>query len=138
MTDTIKTMQQIWDEAHAAAQVAMDEMIAKYGYDFGCCGYTSVIIRPARGPFVKWCKDQIKAAVKAVPANASSRDHHMGNQNARMIYGDNHYKGGWEIFGAGSRNYHGQALDVKDAAARAFAKVLTDNGIAAHWTSRMD
>lgn len=128
----------IWAEAEAAGQKAIDDFSAKYGtneraggYDSGACGFAWVKIRPARGPFVTWCKKQNAAATVAKTAE-------MGRHYQVTSYGDLAYNGGWEIWSAGSKNYHGQSVDTKEVAARAFAEVLNKHGIKAMVGSRLD
>ena len=76
------------------------------------CGFAWVTIKPARGPFVKYLKD-----------NGIGR---LG------VYG------GWEVSSYDVCGWHGQNMDVKEDACRAFAEVLRDNGITARVESRMD
>ena len=75
----------------------------------GVCGFAWVNIKPARGGFVKFLKDN-----------------NIGRKDS--------YYGGWTIWVSG----FGQSVDRKSAYARAFAKVLGDNGITAYNMSRLD
>ena len=75
----------------------------------GVCGFAWVNIKPARGGFVKFLKDN-----------------KIGRKDS--------YYGGWTIWVSG----FGQSVDRKSAYARAFAKVLGDNGITAYNMSRLD
>ena len=75
----------------------------------GMCGFAWINIKPARGKFVKFLKDN-----------------NIGRKDS--------YYGGYTIWVSG----FGQSLDRKSAYARAFAKVLDDNGLTAYPMSRMD
>ena len=75
----------------------------------GMCGFAWINIKPARGKFVKYLKDN-----------------NIGRKDS--------YYGGWTIWVSG----FGQSVDRKSAYARAFAKVLGDNGITAYNMSRLD
>ena len=75
----------------------------------GPCGFAWINIKPARGKFVKYLKDN-----------------NIGRKDS--------YYGGWTIWVSG----FGQSVDRKSAYARAFAKVLGDNGITAYNMSRLD
>jgi len=110
--------QALHTEATTAAQKAVDDLIAKYGESsnmFGCCGFAWVKIRPARGPFVKFLKDN--------------------------NLGDKSYNGGYEVrpevtYPAGCVAW--QSIEVREAASRAYAKVLKDAGINAFLQSMVD
>lgn len=78
----------------------------------GVCGFAWVKIKPARGPFIKFCKQN----------NIGSKDD---------------YAGGWSI-NMGLINRASQSMQRKEAAGRAFAKVLQNYGINAWMESRMD
>ena len=75
----------------------------------GVCGFAWVNIKPARGKFVKFLKDN-----------------NIGRKDS--------YYGGYTIWVSG----FGQSLERKSAYARSFAKVLDDNGLKAYSMSRMD
>ena len=75
----------------------------------GVCGFAWINIKPARGKFVKYLKDN-----------------NIGRKDS--------YYGGYTIWVSG----FGQSLDRKSAYARAFVKVLNDNGLKAYAMSRMD
>ena len=75
----------------------------------GVCGFAWINIKPARGKFVKFLKDN-----------------NIGRKDS--------YYGGYTIWVSG----FGQSLERKSAYARAFAKVLDDNGLKAYPMSRMD
>lgn len=74
------------------------------------CGFAWVVVRPARGPFVNWCK-----------ANGKGRTGHGG---------------GWHFWNPGK--HPTQSIDTKQAGARAFAHVLAAHGIVAEVGSRLD
>ena len=75
----------------------------------GACGFAWINIKPARGKFVKFLKDN-----------------NIGRKDS--------YYGGYTIWVSG----FGQSLARKEAYARAFAKHLEQNGITAIAMSRMD
>lgn len=80
----------------------------------GVCGFAEVVIKPATSGFAKW----LKAQGIARP----------------------HYYGGISVF-VHPKCVSGpmvQSMEIKEAWARAAAKVLQDHGIPAHATSRMD
>ena len=75
----------------------------------GVCGFAWVNIKPARGKFVKYLKDN-----------------DIGRKDS--------YYGGYTIWVSG----FGQSLARKESYARAFANHLNKNGITAYSMSRMD
>ena len=75
----------------------------------GVCGFAWVNIKPARGGFVKYLKEN-----------------GIGRKDS--------YYGGYTVWVSG----FGQSLDRKTAYAQAFASVLKENGITAYSMSRMD
>jgi hypothetical protein len=111
----MKTAEAIYKEAHAEACAAVDTFHAQHGEPL-YCGFGTVVIRPARGAFVKYLK-----------ANR------MGNR---------HWKSGYSISSYDVMSGHGlegtQSMDIKEVACRAFAKVLMAHGIQAHAESRAD
>lgn len=127
--------EQIFADAEKAGAAALDAFTEKYGYDVGACGFAWVIVRPARGKFVNWCKKQIEKAGADLP---EGRERKMAEQTAERTYGSLHWQSGWQFWQPASRHYRGQSVDAYEAAARAFAKVLNDNGIPAIYQSRMD
>lgn len=110
--------QAIHTAANAAAQKAVDDLIAKHGESsglFGYCGFAWVKIAPARGKFVAFLKEN-----------------KLGNRG---------YNGGFEVrpevtYPAGCVAW--QSMDLREAAARAYAQVLKDNGLTAYMQSRAD
>jgi len=124
------TIETLYNEAHEAGMVALREseptpMIVGtptslfgndidttkpvYKVDGGVCGFAWVNVKPARGKFVAWCKQ---------------------NQVGRR----DEYNGGYTFWvGEG-----GQSMERKMAYAAAFAKVLRDAGLNAYPDSRMD
>jgi len=125
----------IWAEAEEAGQRAMRELSDRYSkgasgqglYDGGACGFAWVNIRPARGKFVNWCKAQNKIATEA-----------HEKKWPQKTYGDNGWPTGWQLWKPGSKGYHGQSIDMYEAASRAFAEVLIKHGIPATTGSRLD
>lgn len=113
----------IFNEATAAAHAAIRETVKKFGSRQGACGFAWVVVRPARGKFISWCKAQKKLAADRYTA-------------AR--YGSNHWAGGWEFWMPGREVYNGQDCDVFYAGAVAFAEVLNKYGINASACSRLD
>ena len=75
----------------------------------GVCGFAWVNIKPARGKFVTWMKKN-----------------NIGRTDS--------YYGGYTVWVSG----FGQSVTRKENYARAFAKVLGDNGITAYNMSRLD
>ena len=75
----------------------------------GMCGFAWINIKPARGKFVKYLKDN-----------------NIGRKDS--------YYGGYTIWVSG----FGQSMTRKENYARAFVKVLNDNGLKAYAMSRMD
>jgi hypothetical protein len=110
----------IFKEATDAANKAIEDYRAKYGEPF-YCGFAWVTVRPARGPFVTWCKKQIKAT--------------EGRREQRA-FGDRACDGGWQFWAPGE--YNGQSMDLKEAGAVAFAKVLRNYGLDASVGTRAD
>jgi hypothetical protein len=87
----------------------IDETKKTYFVEGGVCGFAWVKIRPARGKFVQWLKEQ----------NIGSKDN---------------YEGGYTIW----CHEFGQSLTRKEAFAGAFAEVLRGYGIDAYGQSRID
>lgn len=84
-------------------------VVRQYYVEDGVCGFAWVKIRPARGKFVKWLKDN-----------------KIGRANS--------YEGGYDI----SISDYNQSMQKKEVYADAFAKVLVEKGIKAYGQSRMD
>lgn len=76
------------------------------------CGFATVTIRPARGEFVKWCKE---------------------NKIGRIGY-----NGGWTLSSYECSSFKGQNMYVKEDGCRAFADFLKAHGLKASVTTRMD
>ncbi len=76
----------------------------------GCCGFAWVIVKPARGPFIKYCKEN--------------------------KIGSKHVYPGWYIGARGP--WDSQSIDRKEAYAYAFAAVLSENGLNCYVGSRLD
>lgn len=81
----------------------------QYFVEDGVCGFAWIKIRPARGAFVNWCKKN-----------------NIGRTDS--------FEGGYMIWVSD----YNQSMQKKETYARAFAKVLQDNGIKAYGMSRMD
>ena len=79
-----------------------------YFVEGGVCGFAGVVIKPARGKFVSYLKS--------------------------LGMGHKHYYGGWYV----SVHEFGQSLTRKEAYARAYAKVLSEEGMRCYVDSRMD
>ena len=126
----MKTPQEIYTEAHSAGMAAghgctptpmvvgtpttplgddIDYTKDTYYVSDGMCGFAWINIKPARGKFVTWLK------------------------KADIGRKDNYY-GGYTIW----VSEFGQSVTRKENYARAFAKVLGDNGITAYNMSRLD
>jgi len=102
------TPEQIYNAAVAAGLKAASTEDDTFRFN---CGFAWVIVKPARGKFVTWCK-----------ANK---------------HGRSGYEPGWH-FWYSEFSSATQSMDVHVAAAEAFAKVLNDNGIVATVGSRLD
>ncbi len=77
------------------------------------CGFAYLNIRPARGPFVKWLKEN----------NLGRKDDFMG---------------GYTLSSYDCCAFGGQNVDAKEAGVRAFKNVLKENGINATVYARLD
>lgn len=84
-------------------------VVRQYYVEDGVCGFAWIKIRPARGKFVNWLKDN-----------------RIGRANS--------FEGGYDIW----ISEYNQSLQKKEAYADAFAKVLVSKGIKAYSQSRMD
>ena len=106
---------EIYNQARECALVAVDKFVAAHGEPM-YCGFGNVVIRPARGAFVKYLKDNS-----------------IGSKN---------WNGGWSISSydimSGHEMCHTQSMDIKEEACEAFAQVLEKYGINAVATSRAD
>lgn len=87
----------------------IDETKPTYFIEGGVCGFAWVKIKPARGKFVQWLKENKKGSVDS-------------------------YAGGYDIW----CHEFGQSLTRKEAWAKAFAEVLRGYGIEAYAQSRID
>ena len=126
----MKTPQEIYSEAHSAGLAAghgctptpmvvgqpttplgndIDYEKATYYVADGMCGFAWVNIKPARGKFVKFLKDN-----------------DIGRTDS--------YYGGYTVW----VSEFGQSMHRKENYARAFAKVLSANRITAYNMSRLD
>lgn len=111
----MKTAEAIYREACEAACSAVDLFHAQHGEPM-YCGFGTVVIRPARGSFVKFLKDN-----------------KMGSKHWRSGYSISSYDvmRGHDLCGT-------QSMDIKEEACEAFARVLNAYGIQAHAESRAD
>ena len=111
----MKTVEEIYKEAQQEASMVVDIFHAQHGEPM-YCGFGTVVIRPARGPFVKFLKD---------------------NQ-----LGSKHWQSGYSISSYDVMRGHDlcgtQSMSIKEEACEAFAKVLNAYGINAHADSRAD
>lgn len=113
MTDQEKILNEALDASEAAAAAA-DALLGPET-SRGCdCGFAWVVIKPARGAFVKLLKSK----------NIGSTRDHSG--------------GGYEIWKTYLHGVRTQSISVHVAAAVAFAEVLKENGIPAEAGSRLD
>lgn len=103
------THEQIYNEALAAAKAAIAAEAPEDPRAFDC-GFAWVIVRPARGAFVNWCKE---------------------NGHGSLAYG-----GGWQFWCPGE--FRGQSVRIHRAAAVAFAEALQRAGLRAEASSRLD
>ena len=99
----------IYEEAIFAAKEAEAKYFAKYGEPL-YCGFAWVDLPSARTPFVTWCK--------------------------KNNIGSKHWKKGWSIWNPAG-NFT-QSMDIKEAGAYAFAKVLYKHGVVCYPASRAD
>lgn len=111
----MKTAEAIYREACAEACSAVDQFYATHGEPM-YCGFGTVVIRPARGSFVKFLKDN--------------------------GVGSKHWKSGYSISSYDVMRGHElcgtQSMSIKEEACEAFAKVLNAHGIDAVAQSRAD
>ena len=108
---------EVWKKAKEAAQEAAIKKNASLGAEafrgFDC-GFAWITIKPARGPFVKYLKDN--------------------GIGSRGGYGG----GGYGIWYSDVHSVNTQSMSVHEAAVDAAVKVLIENGIEASWNSRLD
>jgi hypothetical protein len=111
----MKTTEAIYREACDTACLAVDQFHALHGEPL-YCGFGTVVIRPARGSFVKFLKDN-----------------QLGSKHWRTGYSISSYDvmRGHDLCGT-------QSMSIKEVACEAFAKVLNAYGINAHAESRAD
>ena len=97
-------------DAEIKAMIVTDERTGQQWFEAdGVCGFAWIKIRPARGEFVKWLKKN-----------------NIGKTDS--------FEGGYMIW----ISDYNQSMQKKETYARAFARVLADNGIRAYSMSRMD
>lgn len=97
----MQNIAQIVEHAIAQAIVAADTMIKENPDTWYPCGFAHVNIKPARGPLIKYLKEN-----------------NIGHSDS--------YYGGYSI--SNPSNNHTQWMDAKYAGAIAFAKVLKEHG----------
>lgn len=122
----MKTPEEILAEARAAAFAAAEAHDTKLGDEKARgfdCGFAWVVVKPARGPFITWCRKQKKACIL----------HEIAAQ-----YGDlrDYGGGGWQFWCTGF--HETQSISTHRAAAEAFAYVLRTNNIPCEVGSRLD
>lgn len=118
------TPENLFKAAQDAARKAVQAEIARKPEDPMAfdCGFAWVIVKPATGPFVNWCKRQIDT---------------LGERSRESFqYGSKAYAGGWQFWQPGE--FNGQSIRIHKVGADAFAKVLVDNGLQAYADSRLD
>lgn len=133
----------IFDEAMEAARDAIRKHVEAYpdnpfAFD---CGFSWVIVKPARGPFITRIKKQIESCgfkVDSVGNLLPIPGAKNPDRRKAYIFGSRHYDGGWQFWKPGSDVYRGQSIYAFEAGARAFAKVLNSYGIKATVGSRLD
>ena len=101
----------LFNMASTAAHTAVVDAVVD-GLDRDLCGHAWVVIKPARGRFVKYLKDN--------------------------SIGTNEHGGGWRVPRYAMATYRGQSMGVNEAAAEAFADVLQTYGVKAYARSRVD
>ena len=111
----MKTVEEIYKEAQQEASMVVDIFHAQHGEPM-YCGFGTVVIRPARGAFVKFLKDN--------------------------KLGSKHWRTGYSISSYDVMRQHElcgtQSMSIKEEACEQFAKVLKQYGINAHAESRAD
>lgn len=96
--------------AAAAAEHAKLPPEQQRGFD---CGFGWAVVKPARGPFINWCR--------------------ANGKGYKKDYGG----GGW-CFWSPAHAHYTQSVSVHYAGAVAFAEVLTANGLNAYADQRLD
>lgn len=125
--------------AHDAAKAAIMAEVAREPEDLNAfdCGYAWVILKPARGPFVTFCRKAIKeATTNPAPGVALSRS----VNNAEKEYGAvrDYGGGGWQWWMPGRDVFNGQSIRMFEKGAEAFVAVLREAGLNATVGSRLD
>jgi len=95
----MNTPAEIYAEARAAGNIAVKG--ATDGYP---CGFSSINIKPNRGPFVAFLK-------------------------SKGIGSADSYRGGYTLSSYNCCDFGGQNMNVKEDGCRAFQNVLTQNGV---------
>lgn len=100
----------------------LDPEQPQYFVSDGVCGFAWVTVRPANSRFAHFLKKIMKGRGDNFSGDVLSGDPSRG------------YRGGLDLWVGGFR----QSMQLKEAYARAFAKVLREAGITAYADSRMD
>ncbi len=104
----MKTPAEIYKEALAAGNAAVKDAEDDYP-----CGFATLNIKPARGPFVTFLKE---------------------NKIGRK----DEYNGGYTLSSYDCCSFRGQNVDIKTNGCIAFQNILKENGITAYLYSRLD
>lgn len=108
------TFAEIFEKACKAAQESSDYAEATTDHWYPC-GFAWINIKPARGPFISWCR--------------------------KNAIGGKAYEGGWNITSYAvcrQTATWSQSMVVKSAGVDAAVRVLRENGINAYPCNRMD
>lgn len=116
MNYTVEDIQNIVEEANAAAYEAAQAQLRKQGSDWDACGFGWVNIYKHNGRKL----DGRSKLAKTLKAAGVRQD----------------YTRAFQIWNPGG--YHGQSVTIKEAAARAAARVFTQHGFEAYAGSRLD
>ena len=113
---TVDDLKVIFNKAKVAAELASEQVYSKYGTDHvGACGFAWVDIHAFEGKKIKG-NTKIGKALKAAGIE----------QNWNRVFSQ------WCNW------YGGQNIDIKEAGAQAYARVLEGYGFTAYAGSRLD
>jgi hypothetical protein len=107
----------IVDEANVAAEAAVDAMSDRMGGDFGACGFAWVTVYPENKGNTRAGREERRVL-------------------AAMGFSKDWTGKAYQLWNPG--NYRGQNIDIKEAGARAYSKVLNSYGFRASAGSRLD